>query len=408
MALSFEQAKRAPQDVAARHHTQRPGLVYAWSGFAIMWAFWVSFVVFLAQPSQLLPYWPLPTIDHGGAIGHPLGAALIDLLLIALFGLQHSLMARPWFKKWWAASIPPAFERCTYVHMANLALFALIIFWQPIPAMLWDVPRGFLREVLWTLFACGWIILFFGARSFGILDLLGIQQMRSWCKSGERRHPRLKTGLLYRWLRHPMYVGVLLGIWATPRMSLGHALLALGARHPSVAPHRAAFRSRNVGRRSALGNDAFSPIPSATSRSFAGSANSSENRSLSSSASIKTLRSFSRRSVRGNARMSRPSRARRSKHHTHRLRWLLRSARKSGSIAIAGDQFAIDRGFWEIKACIAQGRKPTCHVDAAPRVEPDALTVSMDLKPPAVELHLMQPFRADRRLLKETTRSISK
>jgi methanethiol S-methyltransferase len=88
-----------------------------------MWAFWISFVVFLAQPQKILPYWSLPTVDQGGALLHPVLAALVDLLLIVLFGLQHSLMARHWFKQWWAASVPPAFERCTYVHMANLALF---------------------------------------------------------------------------------------------------------------------------------------------------------------------------------------------------------------------------------------------------------------------------------------------
>jgi methanethiol S-methyltransferase len=78
------------------------------------------------------------------------------------------------------------------------------------------------------LFAAGWIILLLGARSFGILDLLGIEQMRGWCRDDWPRPPRLKTGLLYRWLRHPMYVGVLMGVWVTPLMSVGHALLASG------------------------------------------------------------------------------------------------------------------------------------------------------------------------------------
>jgi hypothetical protein len=98
-------------------------LGYAWSAFAVMWAFWISFVIFLARPQKILPYWPLPTVDQGGTLLHPATAALVDVLLIALFGLQHSLMARPWFKQWWASSVPPAFERSTYVHMANLALF---------------------------------------------------------------------------------------------------------------------------------------------------------------------------------------------------------------------------------------------------------------------------------------------
>jgi len=141
------------------------GLVYAWAGFSMMWCFWLSFAVFLSNPSKLAPYWPLPFVDRGGAIDDPLAAPLIDILLIALFGLQHSLMARPWFKRWWAASIPPAFERCTYVHMANIALFAMIVFWQPIPVEIWTIPHDFARASLWAVFALGWIILLLGARS---------------------------------------------------------------------------------------------------------------------------------------------------------------------------------------------------------------------------------------------------
>jgi len=203
------------------------GPIYAWSGFAIMWAFWVSFIIFLAEPRQLLSWWPLPTIDKGDASLHPLAAGLINLGLIALFVLQHSVMARPWFKKQ-IMRMPAVFERCTFVHMANLALFALIVFWQPLPQELWNVSSGLLRDAIWTLFAVGWVILFLGAWSFGILDLLGVERMRAWADDRSASQPRLKTGWLYRWLRHPMYVGVLLGVWGTPRMSVGHALLALG------------------------------------------------------------------------------------------------------------------------------------------------------------------------------------
>jgi protein-S-isoprenylcysteine O-methyltransferase Ste14 len=204
------------------------GSLYAWSGVAVMWLFWISFVVFLADPKQLAGIWPLPTVDGSGFPRHPLSAALIDLALIALFGLQHSVMARPWFKAWWASSIPEAFERCTFVHMANVALFALIVFWQPIPAEVWTVPGGWAHDTIWVLFGLGWVILFAGAWSFGILDLLGVDQMRAWRRGRACRSDRLKTGLLYKWLRHPMYVGVLLGVWATPRMTIGHLLLAAG------------------------------------------------------------------------------------------------------------------------------------------------------------------------------------
>jgi protein-S-isoprenylcysteine O-methyltransferase Ste14 len=208
--------------------TRRAGTLFAWSGFAIMWLFWISFVIFLSAPKGLLPVWPLPTVNTGGVIEQPAAAALIDVALIALFGLQHSVMARPFFKCWVTTRLPPAFERCLYVHMANLALFALIIFWQPIALEIWTLPRGWMRDLSWSLFALGWLILFAGAWSFGILDLLGINQMRAWRNGEVHSSERLRTGLLYRWLRHPMYVGVLLGVWATPRMTMGQLLLAAG------------------------------------------------------------------------------------------------------------------------------------------------------------------------------------
>jgi methanethiol S-methyltransferase len=204
-----------------------PGLLFAWSGVAIMWAFWICFIIFLASPKGLFAAWPLPTVDRGGS-AHSLAAALIDLGLIALFGLQHSLMARPWFKEQVMAPLPAVFQRCTYVHMANLVLFALILLWQPIPIDLWNVQTRLLQNLIWLSFAAGWVILFLGAWSFGMRDLLGLEQMRAWVANEAPPQPRLKTGWLYRWLRHPMYVGVLLGVWATPRMTVGHALLALG------------------------------------------------------------------------------------------------------------------------------------------------------------------------------------
>jgi len=213
----------------SRAHSSRRvlGLAYAWTGVAVMWSIWFCFVIFLADPPRAAKSSPLPTVDSGGAFDHHGIAALIDLVLISLFGLQHSMMARPWFKQRVWGHLPPAFERCTFVHAANFALMSVILFWQPIPIEVWDVGSPW-REVMWVAFGAGWIILLFGAISFGILDLLGIEQMRAWANGMPTPQPRLKTGLLYRWLRHPMYVGVLLAMWATPKMTIGHLLLAAG------------------------------------------------------------------------------------------------------------------------------------------------------------------------------------
>jgi len=211
------------------HERPSPALVYAWSGFAVMWGFWVSFVIFLTEPRGLMSWWPLPTVDRAGAPSDPLLAAIVDLGLVALFGLQHSVMARPWCKERVMRRMPGPFERCTYVHMANLALFTLILFWQPIPIDVWRIDHKPPQQMLWVLFAGGWVILFLGAWSFGIGELLGLEQMRAWQEGRSPPGPRLKTGRLYRWLRHPMYVGVLLCVWATPRMSIGHLLPGAGS-----------------------------------------------------------------------------------------------------------------------------------------------------------------------------------
>jgi methanethiol S-methyltransferase len=221
MALSYLHAARKARP--ARWW----GPLYAWSGSAVMGAFWVCFAVFLASPPWAPRYWPLPTVDRGGLGVSYVSSAFIDVALISLFGLQHSLMARPWFKKRFMWHMPPAFQRCTFVHAANLALFALILFWQPIPVELWSL-RSPLRDAIWVAYAAGWLILLLGALSFGILDLLGIEQMRAWYRGAAPPPERLRTGLLYRWIPHPMYVGLLLAAWATPRMTIGHLLMAGG------------------------------------------------------------------------------------------------------------------------------------------------------------------------------------
>jgi methanethiol S-methyltransferase len=221
----------AKSTAAARHSDgfwRAAGVAYALAGFGLMWVFWVAFVIFLANAPKLSAPWLYPTVDVGGGVDHPLAAALIDLGLIAIFGLQHSLMARPRFKQRWTAIVSPGLERATYVHAANAALFLLVLCWQPIPIVLWHVQMPILRDLMWLAFAVGWIILFAGAWSFGLADLLGLKQVWNWYHGRPAPPPRLKTGRLYKWLRHPMYVGVLLGVWVTPHMTVGHALLAAG------------------------------------------------------------------------------------------------------------------------------------------------------------------------------------
>lgn len=199
---------------------------YAIFAFFTTFAFFTCFVIFLGNlPSPSNP-WITPTVDTGDAAA-PILAAIINIALIALFGLQHSLMARPFFKAWLTKVIPEGLERSTYVIAAVAAGFIMILFWQPIPIPIWDVPEE-LAPIFWTVFASGWIILLVSAINFGLLELLGVRQSRAWAHGGNPVRLTLKLGGLYSIMPHPMYVGVLLGLWVTPSMTFGHLLMAAG------------------------------------------------------------------------------------------------------------------------------------------------------------------------------------
>jgi hypothetical protein len=131
------------------------GLAYAWSGLIVMCAFWTCFVVFLANPNWAGRYWPLPTIDSPASSVHPAVALVVDITLIALFGLQHSVMARAWFKSRILQPMPEAFQRCTYVHAANIALFTLILFGNRYPSRAGRRRSRCVSSYLWHSWLAG-------------------------------------------------------------------------------------------------------------------------------------------------------------------------------------------------------------------------------------------------------------
>ncbi len=201
------------------------GLIYGFLAVAGSFAFFACFILFLGNlPSRADP-WLWPSVDVGPIT--PAGLALLwNTGLVCLFGLQHSLMARQAFKKGLARYLPAELERATYVHAANAAGFCLILLWAPIPNTLWAVESALLEAVLWGLFAAGWLLLFIGAFSINLFELLGLRQAAAWAAGRAAAPLRLKTGWVFQLLEHPMYLGVLLGMWATPQMSVGHAVLA--------------------------------------------------------------------------------------------------------------------------------------------------------------------------------------
>ncbi len=155
-------------------------------------------------------------------------AALIDLALIALFGLQHSVMARQGFKRWWTHFVPWSAERSVFVLVASIMLMILFLGWRPIPTVIWDLGNPVLRDFVWLLFWMGWAVVLLSTFLINHFELFGLQQ--AWCHVRGIKHepPKFRQPLLYKWVRHPLYLGFFLAFWATPHMTAGHLLLAAG------------------------------------------------------------------------------------------------------------------------------------------------------------------------------------
>ena len=166
------------------------------------------------------------TVDSGPAA--PLSAALaIDAALLALFGVQHSVMARPGFKAAWTRIVPVALERTVYVVATSFVLIALMALWRPLPDPVWSVAGGG-APLLWALFALGWAVVLLSTFLINHFELFGLHQAWNAMRGLPPPAPQFREPLFYRWVRHPLYVGFLLAFWATPAMTAGHLLLAAG------------------------------------------------------------------------------------------------------------------------------------------------------------------------------------
>jgi protein-S-isoprenylcysteine O-methyltransferase Ste14 len=160
----------------------------------------------------------------GGPVG---GAIAIDLLLLGLFAVQHSVMARPAFKRWWTRIVPAEAERSVYVLASSLALFLLFWQWRPIGGVVWNVETPALRTLLYAIFAAGWATVLVTTFLINHFDLFGLRQV--WLHLRGRPYTPLHFGTPgpYRVVRHPLYVGWFLAFWATPTMTVTHLLFAV-------------------------------------------------------------------------------------------------------------------------------------------------------------------------------------
>ena len=166
------------------------------------------------------------TIDSGTA-ADPLTALFYDLPLLALFALQHSIMARQGFKRAWTKIVPKAAERATYVLLAGAILFLIYWQWRPIAGAVWTVTDPLWAQVLMAAYFVGWGIVFLSTFLINHFELMGLQQSFAGLRGKEVAPPSFKTPLLYKLVRHPIYLGLLIIFWATPHMSMGHLVFAL-------------------------------------------------------------------------------------------------------------------------------------------------------------------------------------
>jgi len=165
------------------------------------------------------------TMDGVPRVGTGLALA-IDVGLLGLFAVQHSLMARPFFKRWLTRLIPESAERSTYVLFSSLALIALFLFWQPLGGVVWEVGDPVWQAVLYALFAFGWLLVLVSTFLINHFDLFGLRQV--WLQLLDRPYRALKFGTPgpYKLVRHPLYLGWLFAFWATPTMTGTHLLFA--------------------------------------------------------------------------------------------------------------------------------------------------------------------------------------
>jgi methanethiol S-methyltransferase len=165
------------------------------------------------------------TIDMGPVV--PVEQAIVvDMLLMGLFAVQHSVMARKGFKRWWTQFVSPAVERATYVLAATLALMLLLWQWRPIPTVVWETTDSMAVIALIGLSLTGWVIVLASTFMINHFELFGLHQVVNHLMRREMGEVRFKTPMLYKLVRHPIYLGFIIAFWATPVMTAGHLLFA--------------------------------------------------------------------------------------------------------------------------------------------------------------------------------------
>jgi protein-S-isoprenylcysteine O-methyltransferase Ste14 len=190
--------------------------IAAYLVFCITFLYAIGFVEGLLVPKTIDTGTPGPTAQ----------SLLVNLVLMSIFAIQHSVMARPHFKLWWTKFVPPAVERSTYVLLASLALAFLLWQWRPMPTVLWHIANPSLAMAVAILSFVGWAVALTSTFLINHFELFGLQQVAINLGRRPAQAPRFRTPLFYKFVRHPLYLGFIVAFWATPTMTAGHLLFA--------------------------------------------------------------------------------------------------------------------------------------------------------------------------------------
>lgn len=156
-----------------------------------------------------------------------LSSIVVNIVLLSVFALQHSIMARPAFKKWVVTIISPAMERSTYILLSSLTLLLIYWQWQPITTIVWEVKNEMVSIVLKTIFFLGWLIVLLSTFMINHFELFGLAQIFDNLKNIQTPNPKFQTNYLYKIVRHPIMLGFIIAFWATPIMTVGHLLFTI-------------------------------------------------------------------------------------------------------------------------------------------------------------------------------------
>jgi protein-S-isoprenylcysteine O-methyltransferase Ste14 len=189
-----------------------------------------SYLIFLATLGYAIGFvgdFLVPKTIDSGPRGPTAEALIVDVLLLVLFAVPHSVMARPGFKRRWTRLVPPPVERSTYVLVSSLLLGLVFWGWLPLPGVVWDARGSAAITALWGLFGAGWLVVLISTFLIDHFDLFGLRQVYLYATGRPYTPPPFRTPALYRVVRHPIMLGFVVAFWATPRMTWGHLLFAV-------------------------------------------------------------------------------------------------------------------------------------------------------------------------------------